>query len=625
MRDNDDGMRFARTAGILAMALGLGCTSSASRQPIAAPTPVLGVAAAVLQDALDRAAREHAIPGASVAIAVGGAVAWAGATGEADLETGRRVTSATKFPIASVTKTFTSALTFMLAQQRLVDVDAPIAVWIPSYPNASRITLRHLLSHTSGLERRSEPDTPSVWTAADLASSARDRVCAPGACYRYADENFMLAGVVLREATKKEPRDLLRANILEPLGLADTSLEGPVEGDFAVWYAEDDEPLLPRVLDHTWAAGSIYSTPTDLARFISALFAERLVTPDRLPRMLDTRTTKGLPCPRNDCSKAYALGIEQTAPRGRAAWGHEGSTGSLLAYFPDKRMAIAVVQNRAPSGRTNPHTILDALLAKLPGFEERSDLYVVRADGTGTRRLTSAPLIDGTPIDFTSDGRTVTFHTNRDGNLEIYTINADGSGERRVTHEPAGDAGASRIPDGRIVFGSDRNGTRQLYVMNADGSGVGVLPGTQRGDWFPVVSPDGRRIAFVRGPEGNRDLWVMGMDGTGRRALVTDDGEQFWPTWSPDGSMIAYENADGTVRIVGLDGRRRKLPVGDRPARQPDWSPDGRWIAFMSRGDIFVVRPDGTGLRRVVDDLAADVGPAWSPDGASIVFTSNRS
>ena len=141
-------------------------------------------------------------------------------------------------------------------------------------------------------------------------------------------------------------------------------------------------------------------------------------------------------------------------------------------------------------------------------------LLVTPAFGIGDRLLS---LIQGkpSPLDvqapaWSPDGRTIVFVSWRDGNGEVYAMDADGSGPRNLTQNPAKDVRPAWSPDGRsIAFVSTRPTQRlqrtrtpeqsEIYVMNADGSRKRNLTRDRANDDYPTWSPDGRRIAFLRG------------------------------------------------------------------------------------------------------------------------------
>jgi Tol biopolymer transport system component len=158
--------------------------------------------------------------------------------------------------------------------------------------------------------------------------------------------------------------------------------------------------------------------------------------------------------------------------------------------------------------------------------------YLVSTDGSGARRLPYIPL----SVVWSPDGRRIAFVGNRSGNRlpgqlgpcckansDIYVMNADGSGSRRLTHSAAYDVEPAWSPDGRkIAFQSTKRigGNREIYVMNADGSGKRNLTRHPARDVRPSWSPDGRRIAFVSDRDGRLEAHVMNADGSGQRSLA---------------------------------------------------------------------------------------------------------
>ena len=159
--------------------------------------------------------------------------------------------------------------------------------------------------------------------------------------------------------------------------------------------------------------------------------------------------------------------------------------------------------------------------------------YLVSTDGSGARKLPYLPWI----AVWSPDGRRIAFVGNRPTGLpgpgarfkddsEIYVMNADGSGTRRLTHNLGYDGAPAWSPDGRkIAFQSGRRvgGNSEVYVMNADGSGKRNLTRNPAQDGSPSWSPDGRRIAFVSDRDGRPEAHVMNADGSGQRSLTVKD------------------------------------------------------------------------------------------------------
>jgi Tol biopolymer transport system component len=155
--------------------------------------------------------------------------------------------------------------------------------------------------------------------------------------------------------------------------------------------------------------------------------------------------------------------------------------------------------------------------------------YLVSTDGSGARRLPYIPL----RAVWSPDGRRIAFTRMRvrtrtrpgpccnPSATDIYVMNADGSGTRKLTHDKHYNAEPAWSPDGRkIAFRSTRNGNREIYVMNADGSNQRNLTRNPAKDVRPSWSPDGRRIAFVSDRDGRLEAHVMNADGSGQRSLA---------------------------------------------------------------------------------------------------------
>jgi hypothetical protein len=193
---------------------------------------------------------------------------------------------------------------------------------------------------------------------------------------------------------------------------------------------------------------------------------------------------------------------------------------------------------------------------------------------------------------------------------------------------PAPPQGPSSV---RIVFDRiDGTGAAHLYAMNGDGSDLVQLTAGPSSDTSPSVSPDGNRIAFVRG----ENVFVMNADGSAIRQVTTAGGMA--PRWSPDGTKILFEEgaaiAFGDFKTTGLsvineDGTGL-LPLTvatpDKIDGQANWSPDGQKIVFRRDENlefdvVWVINADGSGARRLGrpdgNGIWASWGPIWSSEG----------
>ena len=208
------------------------------------------------------------------------------------------------------------------------------------------------------------------------------------------------------------------------------------------------------------------------------------------------------------------------------------------------------------------------------------------------------------------------------------------------------DKSPSWSPNGRfIVFESTKNRTltkTSLWIARAEPRSVmRPLTAHTKIDRHPEWSPDGTQVVFASDRSGSFQLWMLAVDsesgtiprGALAKQITSGPGAALSPTWSPDGHWLAYmvldELGDSSLWIVSASGKRkRRLTRGKRDIA-PAWSPDGQVIAFASRPpgrpdfDLYTIRRDGTGKRRVVDEPCADqTGPVWSRDGRYLFATS---
>lgn len=236
------------------------------------------------------------------------------------------------------------------------------------------------------------------------------------------------------------------------------------------------------------------------------------------------------------------------------------------------------------------------------------------------------------------------------GESQIISFAPDGRDPVYLTED-----GSNIMPswsrDGRrILLSSNRHDARrvEIWAMDAVGGGQRQLTfDTPGGNFTPVESPDGSRIAFS-GQRGDNppEVWVMDADGSRQRQLTQTPrlpGQPYvWslhPTWSADGTRIAYESTkSGSTQIwmMNADGSdQRQLTFGLGPgypdANVPSWSLSGAWITFWSGlegqyGEVWVMRPDGTGVQRITEtgDPANSDDPQWSPDTRYLVFGRNE-
>jgi TolB protein len=272
------------------------------------------------------------------------------------------------------------------------------------------------------------------------------------------------------------------------------------------------------------------------------------------------------------------------------------------------------------------------------GRRHAEDVYVINADGTNRRKVTTGPAAEFDPT-WSSDGSQIAYRhqTGDDRTTDIYVIRIDGSDARNLTkNEDVADWGPSWSPDGReIAWNSDRAtpGTFRGFLMRPDGSHVEPL-GADAWVEYAAWSPDGTELAFMgQTPEGtdNYEIYVVNADGSGLRRLTNSPGPDGWPAWSPDGERILFssvrddcayaDEADcktsgdvgpyHTLYVMNADGSQQDR-LSDVFAQIADWSPDARYIVFEGRAGLMVMRSDGSDVTRLPTGISPSGFPDWT-------------
>ena len=277
-----------------------------------------------------------------------------------------------------------------------------------------------------------------------------------------------------------------------------------------------------------------------------------------------------------------------------------------------------------PSGRI--------LFASTRAGHPQSHIYLINADGSGERQLTTDSITNLYP-DWSPDGSRIVYMsvdavpTTGSPAGDLFLMNADGSRKVRLTQGRQA-KWPKWSPDGQSIVFADapdnQSELSEIYRITAEGGAIQRLTNNPGFDGFPAWTPEGR-IVFTsqQGGQGGSQLFIMNADGSNQRPLTSGPGERWFPAVSPDGRRIAFAFAPsqrGPWDIITLasDGSDpRSLTADASDDYNPSWSPDGQWIAFHSNRDggqnwnVFIVPSGGGEIRRLTSHPAADNEPAW--------------
>jgi len=304
---------------------------------------------------------ELRVPGVSVAVIDGGAIAWAKGYGALEAGSAAPVTPATLFQAASISKSVAALGALRLVERGVLsldeDVNARLVSWkVPEngVPGTEKVPLRRLLSHTAGLTVHGVggyaagdpvPTVAQVLDGVVPANSAAVRVEAvPGSRWSYSGGGFTVVQLLMTEATGKPFPELMAELVLKPLGMADSTFEQPLPAArrtaAATAHGPDGKPIPGRY--HTYpemAAAGLWTTPSDLARFLievqKAVAGRSSVLSAATAKLVTTVVKEG-----------YGLGLQLQRLGPAASFGHGGSNEGfkclMTAYIANGRGAVVM-------------------------------------------------------------------------------------------------------------------------------------------------------------------------------------------------------------------------------------------------------------------------------------------
>jgi D-alanyl-D-alanine carboxypeptidase len=296
------------------------------------------------------------VPSASVAVVKDGKIVYTKAYGDAKLEPKTPATAEMRYSIGSISKQFTATAILMLQEKGKLSLDDKVSKFVPDLTRANEVTIRQLLSHTSGYQDYWPQDyvmppmlKPTTARAIMDTWAKKPLDFDPGTKWQYSNTNYVIAGVIVEKASGMPLMQFLQENIFKPLGMTSVSdIDRARLGDTdpTGYFRYALGPLHPAPKEGPgwlFAAGELAMRADDLAKWDIAIIDQRLLKPASYHEFgTDTLLNNGV-------SSRYGLGVSVAAQGGRRSLEHSGEVSGYTAeniVFPDDRAAVIVLTNQ---------------------------------------------------------------------------------------------------------------------------------------------------------------------------------------------------------------------------------------------------------------------------------------
>ncbi|NUQ19350.1 MAG: beta-lactamase family protein [Gemmatimonadaceae bacterium] len=313
------------------------------------PAQVDSIAAEVL--------KSTGVPSASVAVVRNGKLAYAQAYGAAKLQPRVPARPEMRYGIGSVSKQFTAAALLLLQQEGKLSLDDPVSRWVPGLTQGDDVTLRMVLSHTSGYQDfwpqdyvpplMEKPVTPRQildhWAKQPLDF-------APGTRWQYSNTNYVIAALAVEKASGTPFFEFVRTRLLTPLGIAERAVDFDTKGPGAIepvgymrYGLGPLRPATPTGPGWMWGAGELALTASDLAKWDISVIDQSLLAPASYQALENTVLLK------SGVSSGYGLGVDVGTRSGHRMIEHSGEVAGFTSenmVFPDDSAAIVVLTNQ---------------------------------------------------------------------------------------------------------------------------------------------------------------------------------------------------------------------------------------------------------------------------------------
>jgi CubicO group peptidase (beta-lactamase class C family) len=319
------------------------------------PAPI----SAALREKVDATVRQAltttGVPSASIAIVQGGAIAYLQAYGNGRIEPHTPALPSMRYSIGSISKQFTAAAVLLLAEQGKLSLDDPVSRFVPNLTRGNEVTIRELLSHTSGYQDYWPQDyVPPFMLQTITADKILDQWARkpldfdPGTEWQYSNTNFVIAGLIVEKASGEPLLQFLSEHIFAPLGMKsvmniDQSRLTETDAAGYLRYALGPPRLAPKE-GRGWlfAAGELAMPAEDLAKWDISMINQTVLRPASYAQMEKEVVLK------NGLGTRYGLGVDVRQEFGQRTIEHGGEVSGFTAHnmvFPDARMAVVVLVN----------------------------------------------------------------------------------------------------------------------------------------------------------------------------------------------------------------------------------------------------------------------------------------
>jgi D-alanyl-D-alanine carboxypeptidase len=324
----------------------------------------------------------------SLAISKDGKLIYQKSVGYSSVEAKTPADARTKYRVGSISKIFTGVIIFQLIEEKKLTLETTLDKYYPQMPNAAKITIGQLLSHHSGLFNiTNAPGFGTYMTTPQTHEQLIEKMAAlkpefePGEKYKYSNTNFILLGYIAEKITGKPYPELVKKRIIDKIGLKDTYYGGKINTGaneaLSYSYVGSWKPASESDMSIPGGAGAMVSTPTDLDKFIEALFAGKLISAASLEQMKPS-------------TENYGMAMHKTPFKEKTGYGHGGAIDGFLSsleYFPEDKLAISYTKNGGNYSPEDvvkgalsiyfnqPYAIPTFVVAKAEGLEKYAGVY----------------------------------------------------------------------------------------------------------------------------------------------------------------------------------------------------------------------------------------------------------